>query len=56
MILGGPARSLLMAFVRFAIVLSLRVVRFLKEQLNMMFLQESEKVYPILDVEQNTRC
>ncbi len=40
---------------RFSIVLLLRFVRFLKEQLNMMLLQESEKVNKTLDVEQKVR-
>ena len=40
---------------RFSIVLLLRFVRFLKEKLNMMLLQESEKVIKTLDVEQKLR-
>ena len=40
---------------RFLIVLLLRFVRFLKEQLNMMLLQESEKVNKTLDVQQKLR-
>ena len=40
---------------RFSIVLFLRFVRFLKEQLNMMLLQESETVNKTLDVEQQIR-
>ena len=40
---------------RFVIVLLLRLVRFLKDKLNMMLLQESEKVNKTLDVEQTLR-
>ena len=37
---------------RFSIVLLLHFVRFLQEHLNMMLLQESDKVNKTLDVEQ----
>ena len=40
---------------RFSIVLLLRLVRFLKDKLNMMLLQENEKVNKTLDVEQKVR-
>ena len=40
---------------RFSIVLLLRFVRLLKEQLKMMLLQESTKVTKTLDVEQKLR-
>ena len=40
---------------RFSIVLLLRFVSFLKEQLNMMLLQDGEKVSKTLDVEQQLR-
>ena len=40
---------------RFSIVLFLRFVRFLKEQLNMMLLQENAKVAKTSDLEQKLR-
>ena len=40
---------------RFLTILLLRFVRLLKEKLNMMLLQESEKVNNTLDVEQKLR-
>ena len=40
---------------RFSIVLLLRFVSFLKEQMNMMLLQEREQVNIIKDVEQQLR-
>ena len=40
---------------RFLIVLLWRLVRFLKDKLNMMLLQENEKVNKTLDVEQKVR-
>ena len=40
---------------RFLTILLLRFVRFLKEKLNMMLLQESEKVTKTLDVKQKVR-
>ena len=41
---------------RCSIVLLLRFVRCLKEHVNMMLLQESDKVNVTLDVEQQMRC
>ncbi len=40
---------------RFSTVLLLRIVRFLKEKLNMLLLQESETVNKTLDLEQKLR-
>ena len=40
---------------RFSIVLLLRFVRYLKEQLDMMLLQEHENAIQTLDVEQQMR-
>ena len=51
----GPGRSILMVILHFSIVLLWRLVRFLKDKLNMMLLQESEKVNKTLDVEQKVR-
>ena len=40
---------------RFSILLLLRFVRFLKEYMNMMFLQEIKQINKTLDVEQKLR-
>ena len=40
---------------RFLTILLFHFVRILKEQLNMMLLQESEQVNETLDIEQNMR-